>query len=524
MANNKEYKEIDLDLIYAAWDGNMEKVQELIKTGADVKVQHERGVTLLHLVAAHGNKEIVELLLEKGVKVDAKNNYGQTPLHFAAYAGNEETAKVLVQAGADIHAKDIDRQTPVDVAVREGYDEMIRGIGNEQIEKEYQLKKMGELLVEATRLGDTKKVLELIAGGVDVNVQDAHGMTPISIAGSRDDREMFRVLYENGADVNIPDIDGWTTFMHISENGPLKHEDYGDIMDDVDIERAEKMGNMKLVEEIKQAKEGKMYWEDMQIAECEERMKEQESVIQKNEKGLTPLHEAKSVEEAKALLEKGAEVNVRDRYDRTPLHLAVYLGKKELAELLIHNRADLNAKDKDGKTPLHYAVDKNNKELTELLLDMGAHINVKNNNSFTPLHAATLSLAKKEIVELLINRGADMNVQDKFGNTPLHTAIFWTKEVAQLLIDKRANVNIQNKKGNTPIHDAAKMNQWDITKMLIKAGADLSITNNLGRNPFKVATRSNTNGSHIEVAGLLYDAMLEQRSTQTMKRSRGMRM
>jgi hypothetical protein len=39
------------------------------------------------------------------------------------------------------------------------------------MERDYQLSKMEEALLEATRLGATEKVLELIAGGVNVNVQ-----------------------------------------------------------------------------------------------------------------------------------------------------------------------------------------------------------------------------------------------------------------------------------------------------------------------------------------------------------------
>jgi hypothetical protein len=147
-----------------------------------------------------------------------------------------------------------------------GIVKMNKEMGKQQIEREYELSKMGDELLEATRLGDAAKVLELIAGGVDVNVQDENGMTAISIAGSRDDREIFRTLYESGADVNIRDYDGWTPAIHISENGPLLHEEYSDIMDDVDIKKAEKMGNMELAEELKRVKEEKMYWEDMQIA------------------------------------------------------------------------------------------------------------------------------------------------------------------------------------------------------------------------------------------------------------------
>ena len=58
------------------------------------------------------------------------------------------------------------------------------------------------------------------------------------------------------------------------------------------------------------------------------------------------------------LIAKGADVNEKGKYGRTPLHEAATYGHKEVAELLIAEGADVNAKDKWGMTPLHWAARK----------------------------------------------------------------------------------------------------------------------------------------------------------------------
>src|SRR5271157_1174368 len=58
----------------------------------------------------------------------------------------------------------------------------------------------------------------------------------------------------------------------------------------------------------------------------------------------------------KALLKKNPALAFeKDSSDQTPLHLAVEVGRKDIAELLLANKADVNAADSESATPLYLA-------------------------------------------------------------------------------------------------------------------------------------------------------------------------
>ena len=60
-----------------------------------------------------------------------------------------------------------------------------------------------------------------------------------------------------------------------------------------------------------------------------------------------------NIEAVKQHIAAGTDVNAKDKFRSTPLHLA---RTKEIAELLIAKGADVNAKDAIGKTPLDWAI------------------------------------------------------------------------------------------------------------------------------------------------------------------------
>ncbi len=98
--------------------------------------------------------------------------------------------------------------------------------------------------------------------------------------------------------------------------------------------------------------------------------------------GWTPLHLAAFFgreDVARLLLERGAEVNARSRSERfaranTPLHAAAANRQTAVAEMLIARGADVNAQDGHGFTPLALAASSRNDTLVILLLEKGAQV------------------------------------------------------------------------------------------------------------------------------------------------------
>ncbi len=89
------------------------------------------------------------------------------------------------------------------------------------------------------------------------------------------------------------------------------------------------------------------------------------------------------------LIEKGADVNLKDRYGETPLHYAAENGSTRMAEFLIASGADVNAKNAKGETPLHSATLWGYRQMVELLIAHGADLKAKTNEGQTAVDIAT---------------------------------------------------------------------------------------------------------------------------------------
>jgi ankyrin repeat protein len=91
------------ELHFAAQDGDLDRVRQLIREGHDVNAFDEISKTPLHYAAESEHFEIVEYLIAHGADVNAHDEVriGNTPLRDVAETCSLRMARLLVDAGAD---------------------------------------------------------------------------------------------------------------------------------------------------------------------------------------------------------------------------------------------------------------------------------------------------------------------------------------------------------------------------------------------------------------------------------------
>jgi len=157
------------------------------------------------------------------------------------------------------------------------------------------------------------------------------------------------------------------------------------------------------------------------------------------------------------------------------MFMAAQEGDVEKVSQLLEKGADVNYKDKTvfGHTPMTIAAAWGYTNVVRLLLDHGASVDQQDDGGSTALHRAA-STARSEMVKLLLDRGADVNRRDKIGRTPLFFATFRKSppENARLLLTKGADVNARDNKGETAFYYAQANANQDVIEVLVKAGAN----------------------------------------------------
>ena len=165
-----------------------------------------------------------------------------------------------------------------------------------------------------------------------------------------------------------------------------------------------------------------------------------------------------NINQVKTLLTENSElVNTLDEEGNTPLILACVDPNvsSEIIELLIKSGADLQLGDPDNDTPLHYAAYSGNTKAAGILIENNADLDYLDVREQTPLHFA-ITRKHIEAATLLVNSGANLEARVyRSGNTPLLMAIEDKDEVfAEFLISKGAKVDIRNNGGRLPIYGA----------------------------------------------------------------------
>ncbi len=230
------------------------------------------------------------------------------------------------------------------------------------------------------------------------------------------------------------------------------------------------------------------------------------SLEEKNYDEATPLITACQYygpEQALMLLEKGAQVNVQDKYGLTPLYFACKRGNATLVKELIAKGADIsNSKDvlanacenknaevaiylvneqklKPSERHLRLAIKHKNIKLAELLLKQGCTYTQEKLS--TDLYEA-LKNKQKESVDFLMKQGASIYQAGEYGYTPLTRACNdLDVDMVKLCMTHKANLNQRDAQGRLALTEALVdrhkelQNSKKIAKivhLLLASGAD----------------------------------------------------
>lgn len=323
-------------------------------------------------------------------------------------------------------------------------------------------------LTELHRCGrgnDSEKTVELVLNdGLDINTPSLCNRTPLLCASASSSGEFIETLIDLGADVNAQRTDDKVTPLILATS----------------------WNNYMAI---------RLLLEGGDIA----------LINTHSDIGTSPLHEAVTngfCNVAELLIEKGSNVNLRNKEGKTPLYFAVKNKDEQLIRLLLKNKADVSMRYKDsnstqriylvrgkdeGKLAWHYVLV--NKHV------LGLFMKKTNGGSLNVADFGTVfrsGWGKDPPVGITFNKiiqESDAFLQEISGETVLHIACMNKEQpdVIDLLVQSGADVNAQAADGFTPLHIAAIYGSLRIVRKLVELDADVSITAANGKNAAEVA-------------------------------------
>jgi TonB family protein len=166
--------------------------------------------------------------------------------------------------------------------------------------------------------------------------------------------------------------------------------------------------------------------------------------------------------------------------DEAALLRAASEGRVDDVRALLDQGLDVNARNEDGWTPLLFAAHRGHTEVVTLLLERVADVNVSNSAGWTPLIAAALS-GHTEVVGLLLEHGADPHAKSTRtadGDSALTALIVAARygygEIVNALLDGGAEVNATSRNGVSALEAAVSGGHAEVVTLLVERGAAVS--------------------------------------------------
>ncbi len=218
--------------------------------------------------------------------------------------------------------------------------------------------------------------------------------------------------------------------------------------------------------------------------------------------------------------EEGLDIDKPNIARKTPLHLAVESHKNEYIKWLMENGADANAQDKDGNSPFFLATSQGGgADKYEIMRAYGTpQFDQLNSSGESLLYEAVRMMSgnndgDSKLLQLILEDGADLyqtstNRQQEV--TTIDVLAEKPAELLQVVIDSgQLDMNRQDNLGNTLLHKVCNRYTlheekrakeiYRMVKLLLKSGADPSITNNEEKTPMMLAADDNLKTKTVEL-------------------------
>jgi ankyrin repeat protein len=480
-------------LTWAAEKGFIELVRLMLASNdanADLKDESDR--TALSYAAEMGRRDVVQLLLDRDdVNADSPDHFGRTPLSFAAEGGYQEIARLLLMR-EDVKADSADPEgsyggdrTPLSWAAGEGHEDLVRlllarddinadsfdnagstpllyaaiggheGVvqeliqGGAEIDAAATAPHDGETaLAQCAAGGFGEAVTMLMKHGANIEARTRFGETALDTAVNLGHVSVVQLLLENGAQLNVGD-DGETALHQIVSN--LQDE----------WRREQRDGGSKL----------NVTWNYEICGQIPEPTRRVNMLLEDGRTEWSWLPRGGHKEMIELLLKNGVEIDAKDIYGRTALHVAVIEGHEVVARLLLMKGANVNAVDESGQTALHWAACNGAQAMLEILLENGADAKSVCDGE-SALHVAVIE-GHEVVARLLLMKGANVNAVDEFGQT----ALYWAasngdQTVLEILLENGADTTMICE-GGSALHIAASNGHEAISRLLLASGAEI---------------------------------------------------
>ncbi|XP_046553082.1 ankyrin repeat domain-containing protein 50-like [Haliotis rubra] len=183
------------------------------------------------------------------------------------------------------------------------------------------------------------------------------------------------------------------------------------------------------------------------------------------------------------------DINDTVQCGRTAVMLAAANGHKDMVELLVDKEADVSLLDEAGDNILHCACRGGDVKVVKYILSQEmVDINSRGYGKKTPVMVAGEE-GHKGVVELLVKFGADLSLNGKSGSNILHYACSSGQfdVVKYVLSLNEVDIDSRGWKKRTPVMAAAVKGHKEVVELLVKHGADLSISEKSGSNILHLA-------------------------------------